>query len=52
MENIIKSKQNFSQFLNQIGKKKSRKKKEKNNSQGKYKKELCNLNIMFVNRIW
>lgn len=33
-------------------KKKSRKKKEKNKSQGKYKKELCNLNIMFVNRIW
>lgn len=49
---IIKLKRNFSQFLNKIGKKKSRKKKEKNNSQGKYKKELCNLNIMFVNKIW
>lgn len=48
MEKIIKLKRNFSQFLNKIGKKKSRKKKEKNNSQGKYKKELCNLNIMLL----
>lgn len=52
MEKIIKLKRNFSQFLNKIGKKKSRKKKEKNNSQGKYKKEICNLNIMLVNKIW
>lgn len=51
MEKIIKLKRNFSQFLNKIGKKKSRKKKEKR-SQGKYKKEICNLNIMFVNKIW
>lgn len=33
-------------------KKEKQKKERKNNSQGKYKKELCNLNIMFVNRIW
>lgn len=51
MEKIMKLKRNFSQFLNQIGKKK-KKKRRKKYSQGKYKKDLCNLNIMFVNRIW
>lgn len=47
----MKLKRNFSQFLNQIGKKKQKKERKKY-SQGKYKKDLCNLNIMFVNRIW
>lgn len=51
MEKIMKLKRNFSQFLNQIGKKK-KKKRRKKYSQGKYKKDLCNLYIMFVNRIW
>lgn len=38
MEKIIKLKRNFSQFLNQIGKKKSRKKKEKNTVRENIKK--------------
>lgn len=38
MEKIIKLKRNFSQFLNQIGKKKSRKKKEKNTARENIKK--------------
>lgn len=38
MEKIMKLKRNFSQFLNQIGKKKSRKKKEKNTARENIKK--------------
>lgn len=33
-------------------KKEKQKKERKKYSQGKYKKDLCNLNIIFVNRIW